>query len=239
MKKIMWFVFMFCALSPAASVYAGAPSFVPKADLTAQDVVVHLDTFLPTDIGEFSSQEEKDKAGKAAQRYIAKYNNYLAYYNAAVVYAAAPDSHAEAFVRVRLTERDEQNAIRYATKAISLSPKTPQMYLVRGSVYYRQGTMPKIVEAGLDILSHDYAKKALADFEKVSQLHRVQAPYRIMADLAEALHQPEKAALYRKVAQELDEKARQAKAEEAKKEVKEGMAARLLKRLSRRSVRAN
>ena len=70
------------------------------------------------------------------------------------------------------------------------------MYFLRGDVYMKQGTEWNTPLGVLDIKSHDYARKALADYEKVAELKPSIAPYGYMASLAKALRMTEKVAKY-------------------------------------------
>ena len=214
-KVTLCVIFLFCVAGIAA--VAQPPKKLAATPplgniVTANQVALHMGGFLPLHLGRFENQEEKDEAGKIAQRQIVKHDNYMTYYNAAVIYAT-PTEPGEGGLWVPLKEHDAANALRYATKAISLSPKTPDMYYLRGEVYYRQGVMSKEVDYGVDVRSHDFARRALADYEIVAKLKPSMAPYSDMGALADALGMKEKAAHYRDLGY-----AEQAAAEKRQKE---------------------
>lgn len=207
--------------------------FLYNGDLSADKVKEYITTskFLPLSINmanSFQYAQEKEDVLAVAKEQINRHHNYMAYYNAAVVCAADAEEHA-ADEFVSLSARDAANAINYATEAIKRSPNTPYMYLLRGHVYLDQGAEWIVPLGEFDIKSHDYARKALADYEKVMELKPGIAPYANMADLAKALRLTEKAVKYeqRALAQQraadkanADQEARQQKAQRA---VKQGM----------------
>ena len=173
------------------------------------------------DYDSFQNSAEKERVIKVAGAQVTRYNDYTAHYNAAIVYATSGEFVGD--VQIPLSATNAANALRHATKAIELQPKSVYMYLLRGEVYARQGV-------GWDphvstyIISHDYAKKALADFEKVAELNPALAPYLSMAGIAQALGQKAKADKYseldEKFAQQAKSAAQRQKEENAKKIVK-------------------
>ncbi len=176
--------------------------FLYKGELNAAKVKQYITTskFLPLSINglnAFNNPQEKAEVVAMAKEQINRHHNYMAHYNAAVVYSVNAEPYGlDEFVP--LSDSDAANAILNATKAIELGANNPApyMYFLRGDVYMKQGTEWNTPLGVLDIKSHDYARKALADYEKVAELKPSIAPYGHMAALAEALRMTGKAATY-------------------------------------------
>lgn len=198
--------------------------YVFQKNLSADEVVGRMEKseFLPlllNDKNSFFNPEEKARVVKAAVAQVKKHNNYQAHYNAAVVYATYAEFNGlDAWDALDI--HDAENAIRHATIAIGKSPKTPYMYLLRGQVYYDQSVWYNPREMEFSIKSHDYAKKALADFKEVLALQPSLAPYRDMAILSRLLGRLDEAGRYEGLAKQQEEKASKKQAEKAAQAVK-------------------
>jgi len=204
MKKITAVLVMLLACVSLGLAQANDPLLF-NGDLNAAQVKKYImqSKFLPLSINglnSFDNKQEKASVVDVAKEQINRHHNYMAYYNAAVVCAANAEPHGlDEFVP--LSVRDATNAINYATEAIKRSPNTPYMYLLRGQVYEQQGTEWIVPTGEFEIKSHDYARKALADYEKAAEIKPSIAPYGVMASLAKSLRMMEKASKYEKVAQ--------------------------------------
>ncbi len=178
-------------------------------NLTERQVVSKLRRceFLPlfiNDAGAFSSAEQKASIAKIAVEQAGKCKSYAGYFNAAVVYFTQPEEFDfDSFVP--LNAHDAANAIRFANKAIELSPNTPHMFFLRGSVLLDQGAVMDVTRGEYEIVSHEAAHWALQDFEKVAELNPSKAPYMDMALLAKALKQYDKASRYERMAKAREE----------------------------------
>ena len=200
MKKITAVFAMLLALASVGEAQSAQDPALFQGEMNAAQVKSYItgSKFLPLSINtnnSFNNAREKADVVAVAREQITRNGNYLAYYNAAVVYAVQSEPYGlDEFVP--LDVHDAANAIANATKAIELSPNTPYMYYLRGDVYMDQGTEPIVPTGELQIKSHDYARKALADYEKVAELKPSIAPYGHMASLARALRMTEKANKY-------------------------------------------
>lgn len=229
-------LFMLTGVAVAQS----APDRFLVGDFSPDKAVEHLSDFLPVYFNNegFSSVEIKGKVGQAAQHKLVDKGGYpyQAYFNAAVIYATPVDAFRTVYP---ISATDAANAIRYATKAISLSPKAPYMYLVRGEVYQRQ-SIQWDPHAGFVVSDRAGVEKGLADYEKVMDLQPAIAPYDQMAVLARALGLSGKVSLYEKLAetQRVTRSKHAAHAAKAQKAVRASFGERLMKALGTTSKRA-
>lgn len=242
-KLILWAVLAFMLLGVGVARAEVNPAIYQK-DLTADEVIKKIQNseFLPLQLNHTSSfydQAEKDRVLKVVKEQVKKHNNYQAHYNAAVVYATYPEFFGFDCWNT-LNEHDAANAIRHAGLAIGFSPKTPYMYLLRGQVYFDQGVTYSAGAMEYYIISHDAAKKSLADFEKVMDLHPGLAPYHDMAAIARLLHKTDKAQRYESLARVQEEALVKKQKEASSKKVKDSFLKRLAKHMaSQRPQRAN
>ena len=135
MKKLLVLLF---ALFTSFSVFAQNKQDAGiQGDLSDEQVIEKLtrNEILPLYVNSFLSFDNasnKEKIGKLAQKQVVKHRNYVAYYNAAVVYFVS-DEFLGFDTSRSLSENDIANVVKYATKAIELSGKNPcpNMYLLR------------------------------------------------------------------------------------------------------------
>jgi len=182
-------------------------NFIFSADVNArpirsyQDIKTSLERneILPLNL--FRNHDldgHKKELGQLAQRQVAKHKNYTAYYNAALIYLTE-DYFDEIY---NLTDTEMANIKKYATEAIRLSPKTPDMYLVRGMAIlngYNFGEAGNMSYSGRDCFTPlvkeriTEVRAMLRDFEKVGELNPSMAPWRSMQEFYEALGNTEAA----------------------------------------------
>lgn len=234
-KVILWTVLAFMLLGVGVARAQADPALYQK-DLTADEVIKKIQNseFLPLQLhhtSSFYNQAEKDRVLKVVKEQLKKHNNYQVHYNAAVVYATYPEFYGFDCWNT-LNEHDAANAILQAGLAIQFSPKTPYMYLLRGQVYYDQGVTYSAGEMEHYITSHEAAKKALADFEKVMEIHPGLAPYHDMATIARLLHKTDKAKRYENLAKAQEEALLKKQKEASSKKVKDSFFKRLVKHMA-------
>lgn len=173
----------------------------------------------------FGSREIKSSLGKLAQQQVKQHRNYVAYYNAAVIYL----TNAEVFddASSDLTATDLANVKKYASEAIKISPRSPDMYLVRGMAldkFLNFGAASNMSYVGRDVytpLVKQHSKEVreiLKDYEMVGKLQPDLAPWSTMASFYEILGDKENAKrcnskdqAYARLAEERVRKAEQGK----------------------------
>ena len=172
MKKLLG-MFLGCMLLSIAAYAQKADPFLYRGELEADDVIelMQKDEFLPLSINTpryFEDEAEKARVLEVALARVKKNDNYLNNYNAAVVYATADDLQGVDFGR-HVNDEDSDKAVKYATRAIKLSPNTPYMYLLRAEVNHERAYMFSI--EGSELVNKEYAKQAEADVKKAEQLN--------------------------------------------------------------------
>ena len=188
-------------LAAVAIVLLAGVGVVSAHDLSEAQIEIKLqrNEILPMFLG-CGFGEKKDEWGRIAQQQIKKHRNYIAYYNAAAVYLADKDCLDDA--SHTLTATDVANVKKYATKAIEISPKTPDMYLVRAYAithYLDFDVLSNKSYPGWDLVTPQVkahraeVQEALKDLEEVGRLQPSMAPWGKMAMYYEALGKTEDA----------------------------------------------
>ena len=172
MKKLLGIVLGCMVLCVAAYAQKDDP-FMYRGELTAKDVIelMKKNEFLPLSVNiprYFEDDVEKAEVVAVAVDRVKKNDNYLNNYNAAVVYATADDLQGVDFGR-HVNDEDSNKAVKYATRAIELSPNTPYMYLLRATVNYERAYMFSI--EGSELVNKKYAEQADADMAKAYELN--------------------------------------------------------------------
>ena len=223
MKKT---VKILCTLLFAAGAFpaAAATDDLWEQELKPEQVVARLQKceFLPlhfTKHGGFDSPEQKAKFAELAVDRSIACKSYAAYFNAAVIYFT-PDGVYSWDEEPSFTERDAANALRFADKAISLSPQAPHMYFVRAEIQAVQGAEWNDATGRYDIKSHEAVRDALSDYDKVAQINPLLAPFHKMALLAFSLKQPKRAEAYLVSARAQEKALAQQKQREFQKQIK-------------------
>lgn len=172
MKKLLGIVLGCMVLCVAAYAQKDDP-FLYRGELTAKDVIelMKKNEFLPLSVNVpryFEDEAEKAEVVAVAVDRVKKNDNYLNNYNAAVVYATADDLQGVDFGR-HVNDEDSNKAVKYATRAIELSPNTPYMYILRATVNYERAYMFSI--EGSELVNKKYAEQADADMAKAYELN--------------------------------------------------------------------
>lgn len=199
MKKLLVLLF---ALFTSFSVFAQNKQDAGiQGDLSDEQVIEKLtrNEILPLYVNSFLSFDNasnKEKIGKLAQQQVVKHRNYVAYYNAAVVYFVSDEFLGFDTSRY-LSENDIANVVKYATKAIELSGKNPcpNMYLLRAEAKMKDhglfGFFGPYMEEEPEVSwakeNKALAREILKDLEKVEKLNPKYAPYWKMAKLYEGI----------------------------------------------------
>lgn len=164
---------------------------------------------LPLNIWSLRSFNNKRILKENAKDSVKKHKNYVAYYNAAVINFTI-ETFDGSDVDYDLNDNETANVVLYATKAIAISPRTPDMYLLRGLARYRNYDLSDV--NGLFYREHaqwikthkSNVREMLADFEKVEELNWKMAPYYEMAKLYKGLGENDKANACARKAAEAD-----------------------------------
>lgn len=185
-------------------------------ELTTQEVIALMEQgkFLPVRLNWFRNEDEKQKAVAVALEQLEGRNkDYVANYNAAIVYAT---SYYVGKNEGRLQVSDENLAIDYATAAIKQRPDDIYMYLFRAEHLDARSNCVAFPSNEVIIENECGAKQALTDFEKVSRVlayagnnaELKKEVFDRMAYLARILGFSDKAALYERVVESEKQKSR-------------------------------
>lgn len=152
-------------------------------------------------LGGFGNRAAKDELCNLADQQIKKHRTYTAYYNAAVIYLN--DSEYSVFPH-DITRKDMLTAQKYASAAISISPKKAEPYILRGLAAERFLNIDALEHSSLyqdKVTPAIQKEKALAlrlieDYEKALQINPHLPLHATLAEFHRALGHTQKAKVY-------------------------------------------